>query len=218
MTQQKPQDQPAPEAPDVEESATGGGLREQKKARARLAMHRAAVELAAERGTANVTAEEIAQRAGVSERTFFNYWPTKEAAVLGLNPGRREQVLSTLRERPAEEPITHALRAAMRAWLAGAISDPELRDLKQTVIERDPRLHHVSSGILASLQAELVEATAERLSPDDPGAQIDRALLVVHMGFAAVRTAFALAMRRGTDVVQEYERVLERIDAGEPLC
>ena len=48
------------------------GLRELKKRQSRTAMHRAALELVNEHGLGGVTVEAIAQRAGVSTRTFFN--------------------------------------------------------------------------------------------------------------------------------------------------
>ena len=60
------------------------GLRERKKRQSRIAMHRAALELVHEHGLSGVTVEAIAQRAGVSTRTFFNHWTTKESAIIGF--------------------------------------------------------------------------------------------------------------------------------------
>lgn len=55
------------------------GLRERKKAETRQALAEAALALAVERGPAAVTVDDIADAAGVSARTVFNYFPTKES-------------------------------------------------------------------------------------------------------------------------------------------
>lgn len=59
------------------------GLRERKKRERKQALRTAAIELALEKGFANVTIEDICDRCGVSRRTFFNYYSTKEEALLG---------------------------------------------------------------------------------------------------------------------------------------
>ncbi|WP_324649921.1 helix-turn-helix domain-containing protein [Georgenia sp. H159] len=88
--------------------------REVNKARTRQALVDAARELARERGLEDVTAEDIADRAGVSRRTFFNYFAGIEAVVAAGLAGPLERMADALRRRPAaEEPlvaIVHALR------------------------------------------------------------------------------------------------------------
>jgi len=59
-------------------------LRDRKRAETWNALHRAAAGTALSRGLEQVTVEAVAAAAGVSCRTFFNYFPTKEDAVLGL--------------------------------------------------------------------------------------------------------------------------------------
>ncbi|MET3175532.1 UNVERIFIED_ORG: AcrR family transcriptional regulator [Arthrobacter sp. UYCu721] len=60
-------------------------LRERKKVETWTALHEAAASLAQQRGLEQATVEAIAESAGVSPRTFFNYFPAKEDAVLGLH-------------------------------------------------------------------------------------------------------------------------------------
>ncbi len=60
------------------------GLRERKKLQTRAAIHSAALDLVTAHGLAGVTVEEICAAAGVSTRTFFNYFPSKGDAALGL--------------------------------------------------------------------------------------------------------------------------------------
>ena len=59
-------------------------LRERKKRETRDRIHTAAVELADAQGIAETTVEEICAAADVSVRTFFNYFPSKNFAILGL--------------------------------------------------------------------------------------------------------------------------------------
>src|SRR3954452_2536083 len=94
------------------------GLRERKKLATRLALHRAALELVAERGLEHVSVDDIAARADVSPRTFFNYFSSKDDAVLGLDPDAMQRQVTELRARPAEEPPVEALRAVARAQAA----------------------------------------------------------------------------------------------------
>lgn len=63
----------------------GTNFREQKKQQTWQRIHEVSLELVRERGLAGVTVEQICAQAGISQRTFFNYFPTKAAGVLGLS-------------------------------------------------------------------------------------------------------------------------------------
>jgi AcrR family transcriptional regulator len=88
------------------------GLRERKKRAMRASLSDIALRLAVERGVAEVRAEDIAAEAGVSTRTFNNYFPSKEAAIVGIGVIRADHFCATLRDRPANELLQDALRAA----------------------------------------------------------------------------------------------------------
>ncbi|MFD6364649.1 TetR/AcrR family transcriptional regulator, partial [Streptomyces roseolus] len=62
----------------VEGVPAEGGLRERKKRATRAALVEAAVRLAVERGVENVTVDAISAAAGVSTRTFFNYFDSRD--------------------------------------------------------------------------------------------------------------------------------------------
>ncbi|GHD10819.1 TetR family transcriptional regulator [Zhihengliuella salsuginis] len=68
----------------MENSASTGGARERRKEATYAALIDHARRLTAEHGLAGFTVEELAEAAGVSRRTFFNYFQTKDDAVLGI--------------------------------------------------------------------------------------------------------------------------------------
>ena len=89
------------------------GLRERKKLDTRKALSDAAVALMHERSPENVVREDIAERAGVSLRTFSNYFATKYDAVAYRHGHRLRQSADLLRARPADEPLWTALAEAL---------------------------------------------------------------------------------------------------------
>ncbi|MFC7457200.1 TetR/AcrR family transcriptional regulator [Brachybacterium sp. GCM10030267] len=187
------------------------GLRERKKRLTRVAMHRAALELVLEEGLSNVTADMIAARAGVSTRTFFNHWSTKESAILGILSGEGERLVESLHERIVRSGTRDALRSVLREALESTPADPSLRELKKQVMAREPKLHSISSGNLISVQTEMVDAMAEAF--DGPDAH-ERAVITVQLGFALTRSAFAVSMARGIDLVTAFDEVVALHDAG----
>lgn len=101
----------------AQHNAPGPGLRERKKQATRTALSLAALRLASERGWEAVRVEDIAAAAGVSARTFNNYFSSKEEAVMATGADRAERVRVALRARPPGEPLwdalTHALTSAL---------------------------------------------------------------------------------------------------------
>ena len=185
------------------------GLREQKKRQTRMAMHRAALELVVEHGLAGVTAQRIAERAGVSTRTFFNHWATKEYAILGVIGDEGKRAVTSLRDKLEVMSVRDAMRAMMREAIANVPVDRGLRELKKQVMEQEPSLHLVSSGNLQAMQTELVEVLEEALDGEDAR---DRAVIHVQVSFALTRSAFAISMRRGIDPASAFDQVLSLYD------
>ena len=101
------------------------GLRERKKLATRTALHQAALQLVAERGLDGVSVDDIAARADVSPRTFFNYFPAKDDAVLGLDPVTTDRVGEGVAARPADESPLAALRAVQLEEAAAMAAEPE---------------------------------------------------------------------------------------------
>lgn len=89
------------------------GLRERKKLDTRRALSDSALELMFERGLENVVREDIAARAGVSVRTFNNYFSGKFDALAFRQLDRVRRTIEILGSRPAEEPLWEAITAAV---------------------------------------------------------------------------------------------------------
>lgn len=96
----------------VDADGTTVGLRERKKREMRALLSTIALRLAVERGVAAVRTDDIAAEAGVSPRTFNNYFPSKEAAIVGVAAIRTDVFCGALRARPTDEPLPESLRAA----------------------------------------------------------------------------------------------------------
>jgi AcrR family transcriptional regulator len=146
---------------------TALGLRERKKLGTRWALSDAALELALERGLDNVTRDDIATRAGVSLRTFNNYFTGKYEAIAFRQIDRMRKSLAAFRERPADEPlwsaITEAVLAPLEAEAAADIrpTHEELVMIRDLLAARDLR-----AALTRDLFADWVDAIAERTGTD----------------------------------------------------
>ncbi|MFH9066102.1 TetR/AcrR family transcriptional regulator [Streptomyces coeruleorubidus] len=89
-------------------------LREQTRSVVRALLARTALELFAAKGYDDTTLEEIAAAAGVSKRTLFNYFRSKEDLALNGLSEQGELIAARLAERPADEDPWMSLRAAFR--------------------------------------------------------------------------------------------------------
>ncbi|MDO5750518.1 MAG: helix-turn-helix domain-containing protein [Rothia sp. (in: high G+C Gram-positive bacteria)] len=114
-------------------------LRERRRARTWQAIHAAASTLAATKGLRETTIEQIAEQAGVSTRTFFNYFATKEDAILGISTLElTDQMLEQDAQRGDNRLIvrlTHLLLTIVRAGFGGT----DIEQIRQN-INRYPEL------------------------------------------------------------------------------
>ena len=148
-------------------------LRERKKLATRRQLRRAALELVGERGLANVTVEDIAESADVSPRTFFNYFPSKEAVLFGGEPDRaaalRDRVARLAPGAPAVEVLRTVMAQdaeAMAAELRSLGGDPAdwLRRMK--VARTDPHVRAAQAAHMATIERAIGEGLATRLGTD----------------------------------------------------
>jgi AcrR family transcriptional regulator len=94
------------------------GLTARRKERTRQQLAEAAAALFYERGYEHTTIEDIAAAVEVSPRTVYRYFATKEELVVALGQANSALFLAALRDRPSDEPLFAAVRAAVAAALA----------------------------------------------------------------------------------------------------
>lgn len=138
------------------------GLRERKKRLTRQALHRAALELADELGLEAVTVEAIAERAEVSARTFFNYYPSKDEAMVGYDPSVADRLRSTLIARPPDESPVQAIRAVLTQHLAGLEANRATWALRRKLAMSHPELAIRMLGAGVAIDRALVDGAVER--------------------------------------------------------
>jgi AcrR family transcriptional regulator len=143
------------------------GLRERKKHQTRAALSWATVRLSVQRGYRNVLVEDIAAEAGVSPRTFNNYFGSKAEAILWRHVNRARAMTDLLRERPADEPLWTALTEAALGQVddGGKAPDPEWTAGVRLMVTEPEVLSEMLRSTVETEQA-LAEAIAERTGMD----------------------------------------------------
>jgi len=168
------------------DSSQPGGLRERKKVLTRKALGMAAMRLAIERGLDNVLVEDIAEAAGVSTRTFNNYFASKYEAICSLAFDRAMRIGAALRERPAQECLWTAITNAVMSEYGGAdraLDQDWMAGIQ--LVTSSPALRGESLKVQAMTQYALAEAIALRTA--EPGSMFPRILAASVM--AAVQAA-----------------------------
>ena len=150
------------------------GLRERKKRLTRQQISDVATTLFVVRGFEHVTVSEIARIVGVSEKTVFNYFPTKESLVFDRADEGVERLATALRERDAGESPTKAMLRAL------AEEPEELEQLPDEIhmfmplfsemVAATPALHAAWLELHARLVEVATQALAEHaeVDPRDP--------------------------------------------------
>jgi AcrR family transcriptional regulator len=104
--------------------ATATGLRERKKQKTREDISRAAMKLFGKRGFDDVTVADVAEAAGVSEKTVFNYFPAKEDLVFPNGQQRFDELIESIRDRPPGSSVVEPFRSATHRFLDHVATGP----------------------------------------------------------------------------------------------
>ncbi len=167
------------------------GLRERKKVATRQALSSAALHLSLDRGVENVTIEDITEAAGVSLRTFRNYFASKYEAITALGADRARRIGASLLERPAEEPLWTALTGAVLEHYEG--SDQAFGTETMTALRLvldSPAMRGEYLKINSEIQNALAAAIAQRTATDIESDMYPQILA------GAVTAASQVALRR----------------------
>ncbi|MEE0845396.1 MAG: TetR family transcriptional regulator [Eggerthellaceae bacterium] len=139
------------------------GLRERKKIKARRTIERVALELVLDRGYDGTTIEEICERAEVSKKTFFNYFPSKAAVTTGrVNAFPTSEQLVDMMEAHAEMCYLDVLVNMISADFMVS-GDDEISELRQKVLRSMPQLFFRGQRDLLDVQKAVAEAVGAYL-------------------------------------------------------
>jgi AcrR family transcriptional regulator len=190
----------------------GGMSRWEPNARGRL--EQAALELYIERGFEQTTVAEIAERAGLTERTFFRHFADKREVLFSGAGALQELLVSHVAEAPAASPPIEAIAAAL-VEVATAVFEPrrEFARQRQAIIAANAELQERELIKLASLASAVAGALRGR------GVSHPAASLAAEAGIAAFKIAFErwtseTSQRTLSQLIQESVDQLKLVTAG----
>jgi AcrR family transcriptional regulator len=169
------------------------GRREANKRATRRALQQAADRLFAQQGYAVTTVRDIAAAAGVTERTFFRYFASKEELIIDEALGWLPDLQDRLRTRPASEDPVTALRRSVLGLASSLASSPR-PSLLWLYAEGPPaaRTTVLKPGAVLKIEADLAQVIRERLERSGQASAVDNdylADILARTTFALIRSA-----------------------------
>lgn len=198
-----------------ETGSVAAGRRERKKQATRAALSDAAVRLSLEHGVEHVTVEQIADEADVALRTFFNYFSSKEEAVVAGDAAIAERLVERFRARPASEDVLDALRVAVLAHVDDITTGEQRAALR--MMRRSPSLLPHQLGAYAAAERALARAVAERVAgaavdvTGEAGEEESDIGLYPALVAATVMAGIRVAVQRWSDLGSEDRAALHEI-------
>ncbi|MEU1630972.1 TetR family transcriptional regulator [Streptomyces sp. NPDC020096] len=171
-----------------------------------------AVRLFTEQGYEQTTIAQIARDAGISQRSLFRYFGTKEDLVCGDQEAQGELLKRTVEQQPAEVSPWDALRAGFEVILTANHTQERVLELSRLTFGT-PSLHARYIEKRLRWQAELVPVIQARLGTSTGPAPDPRAKAIVATVFACVDTATELWAEHGgrLDLADLYDQCLAAV-------
>lgn len=136
-------------------------LREKRRQETGLQIQKETLKLAMENGLDNVTTDEIAAKSGVSTRTFFNYYPNKEAAAIGRPPAFTDSQMDALRD--GTGPLAADLKQFLDSHIAALSEREDIIRMVGRVLRSNDKARGILEGILVAERRLLKEALLTRV-------------------------------------------------------
>lgn len=160
----RPEPEPEPEPEPVVSSAPVSGLRERKKEQTRQALEETILRLVIEKGYENVTVEEVCEQVGISRKTFFNYFSSKRAAVLGRSYIPSKDMFLEAMEKCPEANYLDVLAGCIEHGLTSADTSDQIKDLRKSAMLRSPEIFFRTNKSSLVLHPAITAALMEYLS------------------------------------------------------
>ncbi|MGW1025297.1 TetR/AcrR family transcriptional regulator [Streptomyces sp. NPDC002577] len=194
-------------------TSPSNGLRERKKQATRMALQSSAVDLFRRHGPDAVTVEDICADAGVSPRTFFNYFSTKEEAVFLLEEGTPALLRQRIIDRPAAETPLEAIHAVLADRL-GELTTGEILLGRGALLRERPELLPRIAQTNRAVEDAVIAAVAVRTGLPEGDLYVRTTAAVA---FAAQQAAVACWQPgSGDDAVALLDRAVDLVSNGLP--
>lgn len=196
------------------------GLRERKRLATRRAIQLAVLDLVTARGLDGVTVDEISRVADISPRTFFNYFASKEEAMLGDQPALPSLGLTEAFVN-GTGPIFDDITAVVIGAGQKSMHDLEMMQRRHQLLRQYPELFAIRMASMRKFEEDLGAVVARRLvteNPElaaDPEAVENKARLITLVAFAAMRHAYTCwaSGEPGTQIAHQMDDSFAQLKA-----